>query len=97
MLLLTLSPHISLLPPILPPSLSLQVVNASHNALRDSGLPSDLFKVKELVTLDLSHNCLTKVPEDMDKAKNLIVISLSHNKISTMPGAVSVVWHYTRS
>ena len=45
--------------------------------------------MKELVTLDLSHNSLTKVPEDMVKAKNLIVISLSHNKISTMPGAVS--------
>ena len=64
-------------------------MNASHNALRDSGLPSDLFKVKELVTLDLSHNSLTKVPEDMVKAKNLIVISLSHNKISSMPGNVS--------
>ena len=58
--------------------------------MRDSGIPSDLFKMRELVTVDLSHNSLSRVPEDLVQAANLIVLSLSHNKISSVPGAVSV-------
>jgi len=74
----------------LPSILSLRVVNVSHNMLRDSGLPSDLFKVKDLATLDLSCNELTKVPEDLFHAKNIIVLSLSNNRITSIPGALFV-------
>ncbi len=66
-----------------------QILNASHNSLSDSGMPSDLFKIRDLVTLDLSHNQLSRVPEDMSKAQNIIVLSLSHNTIASIPGSVS--------
>lgn len=68
----------------------LQILNANHNAIHDSGLPSDIFNIRDLVTLDLSHNNLTRVPEDMSKARNIIVLSLSHNNINSVPGAVSM-------
>ena len=69
------------------------MLKVNHNNVRDSGIPSDLFKVKELVTVDLSHNNLNKLPEALVQAANLIVLSLSHNNISSVPGAVSVcVW-----
>ena len=69
--------------------LSLQILNANHNAIHDSGLPSDLFTIRDLVTLDLSHNNLSRVPDDLSKARNVIVLSLSHNNITTIPGTVS--------
>lgn len=72
---------------------SLQILNANHNVINDSGLPSDLFTIRDLVTLDLSHNSLSRVPEDLSKARNIIVLSLSHNSISTVPGAVSHLGH----
>ena len=67
----------------------LQVLNVHHNSINDSGLPADIFSIRDLVTLDLSHNNLTRVPEDMPKARNIIVLSLSHNNITSVPGAVS--------
>jgi Leucine-rich repeat (LRR) protein len=56
------------------------VLNLSKNKLKNSGIPSELFALEELTTVDLSHNELTSVPEGLDKAKNLLVLNLSHNK-----------------
>ena len=72
------------------PPTSLKILNANHNDIDDSGVPSDIFTIRDLVTLDLSHNKLCHVPEDLSKARNIIVLSLSHNNISSVPGAVSM-------
>ncbi|XP_065899983.1 protein flightless-1 homolog [Dysidea avara] len=73
------------------PSLSsLRVLYASHNELRDSGIPSDLFKLEHLATLDFSHNDLSKIPDELLHAKGVLVLALSHNRISNIPGAVFV-------
>jgi Leucine-rich repeat (LRR) protein len=74
----------------LPALSSLRVVNVAHNNLRDSGLPSELFTLKELHTLDMSYNNLTKIPDELLKSKSLIVVDLSHNKVSTIPGALFI-------
>jgi Leucine-rich repeat (LRR) protein len=74
----------------LPALSSLRVVSVSHNNLRDSGLPSELFTLKELHTLDMSYNNLTKIPDELLKSKSLIVLDLSHNKVSTIPGALLI-------
>jgi Leucine-rich repeat (LRR) protein len=74
----------------LPALSSLRVVNVAHNNLRDSGLPSELFTLRGLHTLDMSYNNLSKIPEELLKSKNLIVLDLSHNKISSIPGALFI-------
>lgn len=67
----------------------MQILNANHNAIHDSGLPPDVFSIRDLVTLDLSHNNLTRVPEELPNARNIIVLSFSHNSITSVPGTVS--------
>ncbi len=65
----------------------------NHNDIEDSGVPSDIFTIRDLATLDLSHNRLGRVPEDMAKARNMIVLSLGHNSMASVPGTVSrVAW-----
>jgi Leucine-rich repeat (LRR) protein len=59
---------------------NLRVLNLRNNKLRASGIPTDLFSLEELTTLDLSHNDLKAIPDGLEKAKNLLVVNLSHNQ-----------------
>lgn len=69
---------------------SLRILNVNHNDIEDSGVPSDIFTIRDLATLDLSHNRLGRVPEDMAKARNMIVLSLGHNSMASVPGTLFV-------
>ncbi|XP_074638252.1 protein flightless-1 homolog [Acropora palmata] len=62
----------------------LRVINARQNQLKNSGIPSDIFGLEDLLTIDFSHNQLKEVPPELENAKALIVLSLSHNKISVI-------------
>lgn len=59
---------------------SLRSLNLRHNDIKCSGVPSDLFNLYELTTLDLSHNKLKEIPEGLERAKSLLVLNLSHNQ-----------------
>lgn len=57
-----------------------RTLNLRHNKVKNSGVPSELFNLDELSTLDLSHNNLKEVPEGLDRARTLLVLNLSHNQ-----------------
>ncbi|CAG0886127.1 unnamed protein product [Darwinula stevensoni] len=69
---------------------NLRVLNVRKNRLRTSGIPSQLFDLEDLTTLDLSHNLLKEVPEGLDKAHSLLVLNLSHNQIESIPNNLLV-------
>lgn len=58
----------------------LRSLNVRRNKLKSHAIPSDLFELEELTTLDLSHNRLKEVPEGLEKAKALLVLNLSNNQ-----------------
>jgi Leucine-rich repeat (LRR) protein len=58
----------------------LRSLNMRHNNIKTSGIPSELFQLDELTTLDLSHNRLKEVPEGLERAKSLLVLNLSNNQ-----------------
>eukprot|EP00795_Rhopilema_esculentum_P009060 gene9060-16708_t len=73
------------------PSLSnLKVINARHNSLKNHGVPSEMFKLDDLLTVDLSHNHLDEVPAEAENATSLLVLNLSHNSITSIPNQLFV-------
>ncbi|KAK2714542.1 protein flightless-1-like isoform X2 [Artemia franciscana] len=68
----------------------LRSLNLRHNRLKASGVPSQLFDLDELTTLDFSYNNLKDVPEGLEKAKSLLVLNLSNNHIETIPSQLFV-------
>lgn len=50
------------------------------NKIKNSGVPTELFNLYDLNTLDLSHNKLKEVPDGLEKAKSLLVLNLSFNQ-----------------
>lgn len=57
--------------------------------IKTSGIPTDIFRMKDLTIIDFSHNALREVPPNLEYAKCAIVLNLSHNIIETVPNAVS--------
>ncbi|CAG0888012.1 unnamed protein product [Cyprideis torosa] len=62
----------------------LRVLSARRNQLRASGIPSGLFSLEELTTIDLSQNDLKELPSGLPHAKALLVLDVSHNKIENI-------------
>ena len=81
--LITLHGEISQMP-------SLKYLNCKNNRIKNSGIPNDLFKSKDLLILDLSYNQLKEVPPDLDQMKNLQVLNLCHNQIETIPNQLFI-------
>ncbi|XP_076808004.1 protein flightless-1 homolog [Clavelina lepadiformis] len=63
----------------------LKSIKASHNKLKDASIPSDIFALDDLSTLDLSHNQLTTVPAELEACRTILVLNISHNEIETIP------------
>nr|XP_053630930.1 protein flightless-1 homolog [Cherax quadricarinatus] len=68
----------------------LRSLNVRRNKLKKSGIPSDLFEMDDLTTLDFSHNSLSEIPEGLEEAKSLLVLNLSDNYIEEIPAQVFV-------
>lgn len=58
----------------------LRSLNVRRNKIKSHAIPSDLFELEELTTLDLSFNRLKEVPEGLEKTKSLLVLNLSNNQ-----------------
>ncbi|RWS11681.1 protein flightless-1-like protein [Dinothrombium tinctorium] len=69
---------------------SLRYLNCRYNCLKNSGIPPQLFKLDELLILDLSHNQLKEVPSELEQAKSLRVLNLSNNEIESIPNHLFV-------
>uniref|UniRef100_A0A0N4Z6K5 Gelsolin-like domain-containing protein n=1 Tax=Parastrongyloides trichosuri TaxID=131310 RepID=A0A0N4Z6K5_PARTI len=63
----------------------LRSVIVHHNNIKVSGIPSDIFRMKDLTIIDFSHNQLKEVPANLEYAKCAIVLNLSHNNITNIP------------
>ncbi|KAI6200973.1 hypothetical protein M3Y96_00791600 [Aphelenchoides besseyi] len=59
-----------------------------RNQIKTSGIPTDIFRMKDLTIIDFSHNSLRDVPSNVEYAKCAIVLNLSHNNIETIPNQV---------
>lgn len=81
--LITLHGEISQMP-------SLKYLNCKNNRIKNSGIPNDLFKSKDLLILDLSYNQLKEIPPDLDQMKNLQVLNLCHNQIESIPNQLFI-------
>ncbi|XP_034938811.1 protein flightless-1 [Chelonus insularis] len=68
----------------------LRTLNIRRNNIKTSGIPSELFNLEELTTLDLSHNNLKEVPEGLEKARSLLNLNLSHNYIEAIPNTLFI-------
>ncbi|XP_054155123.1 protein flightless-1-like [Oppia nitens] len=69
---------------------SLRYLNCRHNNIKNSGIPSEIFHLDELLVLDFSYNQLKEVPNDLEKSKGLLVLNLSHNYIQTIPNQLFI-------
>ena len=61
----------------------LRSLNIRNNKIKSSGIPSELFCLEDLTTLDLSRNNLKEVPEGLERARSLLVLNLSNNQYVT--------------
>ncbi|CAJ0580694.1 unnamed protein product, partial [Mesorhabditis spiculigera] len=66
----------------------LRSIIVRHNTIKTSGIPTDIFRMKDLTIIDFSHNHLREVPPNLEYAKGAIVLNLSHNKIENVPNQV---------
>jgi len=66
----------------------LRSVIVRNNQIKTSGIPTDIFRMKDLTIIDFSHNSLRDVPANLEYAKCTIVLNLSHNNIENIPNQV---------
>uniref|UniRef100_A0AC35TXC5 Protein flightless-1 n=1 Tax=Rhabditophanes sp. KR3021 TaxID=114890 RepID=A0AC35TXC5_9BILA len=66
----------------------LRSVIVRHNNIKVSGIPTDIFRMKDLTIIDFSHNQLKEVPANLEYAKCAIVLNLAKNNISNIPPMV---------
>ncbi|VDM71067.1 unnamed protein product, partial [Strongylus vulgaris] len=66
----------------------LRSVIVRHNQVKTAGIPTDIFRMKDLTIIDFSHNQLREVPPNLEYAKGAIVLNLSYNNIETIPNQV---------
>ncbi|CAD5220329.1 unnamed protein product [Bursaphelenchus xylophilus] len=59
-----------------------------RNQIKTSGIPTDIFRMKDLTIIDFSHNSLRDVPNNVEYAKCAIVLNLSHNNLESIPNLV---------
>ena len=68
----------------------LRYLNVRDNKLKNNGLPPEIFKLEELLVLDLSRNQLKEVPAELECTKSLLVLNLNHNQIEMIPNQLFV-------
>ncbi|CAL4062789.1 unnamed protein product [Meganyctiphanes norvegica] len=68
----------------------LRTLNVRHNKLNRAGIPSDLFEMEDLTTLDFSHNNLSEIPEGIEEAKSLLVLNISDNQLEEITAQLFV-------
>ncbi|PIO63871.1 leucine Rich repeat-containing domain protein [Teladorsagia circumcincta] len=56
--------------------------------VKTAGIPTDIFRMKDLTIIDFSHNQLREVPPNLEYARGAIVLNLSHNNIENIPNQV---------
>lgn len=66
----------------------LRSVIVRSNLIKTSGIPTDIFRMKDLTIIDFSRNSLREVPANLEYAKGAIVLNLSHNNIDNIPNGV---------
>lgn len=66
---------------------NIRELNLSHKDL--TGIPDEVYRLKQLRVLDLSYNNLTVIPEAIFKLPHLRTLVISHNYISSLPFALS--------
>uniref|UniRef100_W6NF87 Leucine-rich repeat and Gelsolin region domain containing protein n=1 Tax=Haemonchus contortus TaxID=6289 RepID=W6NF87_HAECO len=66
----------------------LRSVIVRHNQVKTAGIPTDIFRMKDLTIIDFSHNQLREVPPNLEYARGAIVLNLSHNNIENIPNQV---------
>jgi Leucine-rich repeat (LRR) protein len=66
----------------------LRSVIVRNNQIKTSGIPTDIFRMKDLTIIDFSNNSLRDVPSNLEYAKCAIVLNLSHNNIESIPNQV---------
>lgn len=62
--------------------------------VKTAGIPTDIFRMKDLTIIDFSHNQLREVPPNLEYAKGAIVVNLSHNNIESIPNQVGLCVFY---
>uniref|UniRef100_A0A8C5SW37 Protein flightless-1 homolog n=1 Tax=Laticauda laticaudata TaxID=8630 RepID=A0A8C5SW37_LATLA len=68
----------------------LRAIVARANALKNSGIPYEIFQLDDLSVLDLSYNQLTECPRELENAKNILVLNLKHNSIDSIPNQLFI-------
>uniref|UniRef100_A0A7E4W5T9 Protein flightless-1-like protein n=1 Tax=Panagrellus redivivus TaxID=6233 RepID=A0A7E4W5T9_PANRE len=66
----------------------LRSVIVRNNQIKTSGIPTDIFRMKDLTIIDFSNNSLRDVPSNLEYAKCTIVLNLGHNNIENIPNQV---------
>ncbi|KAF7645491.1 hypothetical protein LDENG_00203620 [Lucifuga dentata] len=54
-------------------------------------LPYAVFELRQLLELDLSHNCVRSLPEDVGQLKGLKKLCISHNRIQNLPAQIGAL------
>ncbi|KAK6010128.1 leucine Rich repeat-containing domain protein [Ostertagia ostertagi] len=70
-----------------PPAIR-SVMRGGQYQVKTAGIPTDIFRMKDLTIIDFSHNQLREVPPNLEYARGAIVLNLSHNNIENIPNQV---------
>jgi len=60
---------------------NLKFLMCRHNQVVSDNIPVELFDLRALTVLDLSHNRLSVIPKSLENCKSLSVLNLSHNNL----------------
>lgn len=63
---------------------NLKILDCRRNKIGGNNIPVELFNIKSLTVLDLSHNNLTVIPKCLENCHSLTVLNLSHNHLRTI-------------
>lgn len=74
---------------------NLTTLTLSYNAFNGS-LPSELYELTALESLDLSHNELTRISSNIGQLTNLRSLSLADNNLAGLPSGLGRLKHLER-
>lgn len=60
---------------------NLKILDCRYNKIGGDNIPVELFNLRALTVLDLSHNNLSVIPKNLEGCKSLTVLNLSHNNL----------------
>ncbi|CAK5060806.1 unnamed protein product [Meloidogyne enterolobii] len=66
----------------------LRSVVVRKNQIKTSGVPTDIFRMKDLTIIDFGDNLLRDVPSNLEYAKCAIVLNLRGNNIQNIPNQI---------